>query len=94
MPSHQGHGDVLAAAPGILPWLLITEWMNYAVMIFAAVATVLMLLRDSVAAFQSPAEWAVHTYRIYADVWLVGILPVTLYPFLGGGAATGARSRS
>ena len=33
-------------------------------------------------------------YRISVDVWLIGILPVTLYPFLGGktGVATGAPS--
>jgi thioredoxin reductase/polyferredoxin len=60
------------------------EWMNLAVLIFATTATVLMLGRDTVAAFRAPADWAIHSYRIYADVWLVGILPVTLYPFLGG----------
>ena len=30
------------------------------------------------------AERGIGIYRICADVWLVGILPVTLYPFLGG----------
>ncbi len=60
------------------------EWMNLAVLIFATGATLLMLGRDVVSALGAPADWAVNTYRIYADVWLVGILPVTLYPFLGG----------
>jgi thioredoxin reductase/polyferredoxin len=60
------------------------EWMNMAVLVFATAATLLMLGRDAVAAFRAPADWAVNTYRIYADVWLVGILPVTLYPFMGG----------
>lgn len=55
-----------------------------AVLVFATAATLLMLGRDAVAAFRAPADWAVNTYRIYADVWLVGILPVTLYPFMGG----------
>ncbi|MEK7727672.1 MAG: 4Fe-4S dicluster-binding protein, partial [candidate division KSB1 bacterium] len=60
------------------------EWMNLAVLIFAAMVTVLMLAKDVYSALSGAAEWGVTTYRIYADVWLVGILPVTLYPFLGG----------
>ncbi len=60
------------------------EWMNLAVLIFAAVVTVFVLLKDVVAALRSPAETGIYLYRIYADIWLVGILPVTLYPFLGG----------
>ncbi len=43
-----------------------------------------MLGRDAVAIFRNPAEWGVYLYRIVADIWLVGILPLTLYPFLGG----------
>ena len=60
------------------------EWMNLAVLIFAALVTVLMLGRDTIALFREPAKWGVTVYRLVADVWLVGILPVTLYPFLGG----------
>jgi thioredoxin reductase/polyferredoxin len=60
------------------------EWMNLAVLIFAAAVTVLMLARDSVRLFTAPADLGINLYRIAADVWLVGILPVTLYPFLGG----------
>lgn len=60
------------------------EWMNGAVLIFAVATTLLLLGRDAWAIVRAPADWALNTYRIYADVWLVGILPVTLYPFLGG----------
>ncbi len=60
------------------------EWMNMAILIFATVATVLMVGKNSIEIFTKPAEFSVNLYRILADVWLVGILPVTLYPFLGG----------
>jgi NosR/NirI family transcriptional regulator, nitrous oxide reductase regulator len=60
------------------------EWMNLAVLIAAAVITVLVLLKDTYHAIAGTAELGIRLYRIYADVWLVGILPVTLYPFLGG----------
>ncbi len=60
------------------------EWMNLAVLIFAAVVTVLVLVKDAYAAFVGPADLGIRLYRLVADVWLVGILPVTLYPFLGG----------
>ncbi len=60
------------------------EWMNLAVLIFAAVVTVAMLLRDAVVILRDPAQWGLEAYHLYADIWLVGILPVTLYPFLGG----------
>ena len=60
------------------------EWMNLAVLIFAAGVTVLMLAKDVFAMLSGSAEFGIHLYRLGADVWLVGILPVTLYPFLGG----------
>ncbi|MBI1746585.1 MAG: NAD(P)-binding domain-containing protein [Acidobacteria bacterium] len=60
------------------------ESMNTAVLILAGVVTILMLGRDAVALFRQPADWGVSLYRLYVDVWMVGILPVTLYPFLGG----------
>lgn len=60
------------------------EWMNLAVLISAVVITALMLLQDVYHALTGAAEVGISLYRIYADVWLVGILPVTLYPFLGG----------
>jgi len=60
------------------------EWMNTAVLIFAAVVTVIFISRNTIEIFRNPADWSVNIYRIMVDVWLVGILPVTLYPFLGG----------
>ncbi len=60
------------------------EWMQLAVLGAAAVITAMMLLRDAVAVFRHPAAWGVEAYHLYVDTWLVGILPVTLYPFLGG----------
>lgn len=60
------------------------EKMNIAVLIFAVVATVLMLGKDAAALLRTPADWSVNVYRLMVDVWLVGILPVTLYPFMGG----------
>ena len=60
------------------------EWMSMAVLIFAAVVTILMLVKDIYGAVRGSAELGINIYRIYADVWLVGILPVTLYPFFGG----------
>jgi polyferredoxin len=60
------------------------ERMNLVVLILAAIVTALVLTKDSIALFRSPAEFGLNLYRLFADVWLVGILPVTLYPFLGG----------
>lgn len=60
------------------------EWMNLAVLIAATIITVLMLGKDAYHALAEPAGWGIYGYRLLADVWLVGILPVTLYPFLGG----------
>ncbi|PYV43829.1 MAG: hypothetical protein DMG06_09165 [Acidobacteria bacterium] len=60
------------------------EWMNLAVLIFAAVVTVLVLGKDTYASITGPADLGIRLYRLVADIWLVGILPVTLYPFLGG----------
>ena len=60
------------------------EGMNLAVLVFAVVVTVLMLARDTYAFLAGTADLGIGLYRIYADVWLVGILPVTLYPFFGG----------
>ncbi len=60
------------------------ETMNLVVLIVAVGVTALMLGKDAVEAFRQPAQWSVYLYRIVADIWLVGILPLTLYPFLGG----------
>ncbi len=63
-----------------LPW----EKMNWVVFAAAIVVTAMMLGRDVVEAFNEPAQRGIYIYRIVADIWLVGILPLTLYPFLGG----------
>jgi thioredoxin reductase/polyferredoxin len=60
------------------------EWMNHAVLGAAVLVTGFILLKDTVALFRSPADWGGEIYHFAIDVWLVGILPVTLYPFLGG----------
>ena len=60
------------------------EFMNLIVLIVAAVVTLLMLSKDTIALFRQPADMGMALYRVVADVWLVGILPVTLYPFMGG----------
>ncbi|MGA9121549.1 MAG: 4Fe-4S dicluster-binding protein, partial [Bacteroidota bacterium] len=60
------------------------ESMNYVVLGAAALITLFVLVKDTYTAFAGPAEVGLKVYRLFADVWLVGILPVTLYPFLGG----------
>lgn len=60
------------------------EWMGTVVLVAAALVTVFVLLKDFYAVLAGPADFGMSLYRLYADVWLVGILPVTLYPFMGG----------
>ena len=60
------------------------EKMNLLILVFATVVTVVMLARDIWGAFGATADLSMAIYRISVDVWLIGILPVTLYPFLGG----------
>lgn len=60
------------------------EAMNSIVLAAAVVVTVLALGRDTVKIFQKPSVTGLEYYHLFADVWLVGILPVTLYPFFGG----------
>jgi thioredoxin reductase/polyferredoxin len=59
------------------------EWMGMAVLVFAAFTTLVMLGKDVYGWYQT-ADRSIYVYRILVDVWLVGILPVTLYPFMGG----------
>jgi polyferredoxin len=59
------------------------EVMGLVVLVGATAVTAMMLLRD-VLGLWSSADKSMQIYRIVADCWLVGILPVTLYPFLGG----------
>lgn len=60
------------------------EAMNKVVLWAAAAVTLAMVVRDWVGWLQGPAEFGVRAYRLVADLWLVGIIPVTLYPFFGG----------
>ncbi len=59
------------------------ETMGMAVLIFAAVLTVILLTKDTYNLYKT-ANWGIYGYRLVVDVWLVGILPVTVYPFMGG----------
>ena len=60
------------------------ESMNTVVLWAAVVVTILMVGRDAVTFFRKPAGVGLEYYHLFADVWLVGILPVGLYPFFGG----------
>jgi NosR/NirI family transcriptional regulator, nitrous oxide reductase regulator len=60
------------------------EAMNAAVLGAAVLVTLAMVLRDSIGWLGAPATKGLDFYHVAADVWLVGIFPVTLYPFLGG----------
>jgi NosR/NirI family nitrous oxide reductase transcriptional regulator len=62
------------------------ERMGVWILGFAAITTALMLLKDLAALryLSGPAKVSMGIYRVAVDVFLVGILPLTLYPFLGG----------
>ncbi|PYT24914.1 MAG: hypothetical protein DMG58_25220 [Acidobacteria bacterium] len=60
------------------------EFMNSIVLAAAVVVTLLVLGRDFFHIFGKPAQTGLEYYHLFADIWLVGILPVTLYPFFGG----------
>lgn len=60
------------------------ESMGSWVLIAATVITVMMLVKDIWGLFGETANLSLQWYAVIVDVWLVGILPVTLYPFLGG----------
>jgi NosR/NirI family transcriptional regulator, nitrous oxide reductase regulator len=62
------------------------EFMNSVVLGAAVVVTALVLARDlfHLLGVAKPAAVGLEYYHLFADVWLVGILPVTLYPFFGG----------
>ncbi len=60
------------------------ESMNLWVLVAATAITAGVLLKDVMALIAGPADVALGVYKVLVDVWLVGILPVTLYPFLGG----------
>jgi polyferredoxin len=60
------------------------EVMNLVVLVAAAAITGGMLVKDAYRVLAPATNQALSWYRLIVDVWLVGILPVTLYPFLGG----------
>jgi thioredoxin reductase/polyferredoxin len=60
------------------------ESMSMVVLVAAVTVTAMVLFRDMVDILRAPAGVGIRYYRLIADVWLVGILPVTLYPFFGG----------
>ncbi len=60
------------------------ERMNSIVLAAAVAITIMILSRDLLPIFRRPAAVGLDWYHLFADVWLVGILPVTLYPFFGG----------
>ena len=60
------------------------EWMSLVVLAAAIAVTALMLLNDVAASLASPARVGMKIYTVAADLWLVGIIPVALYPFLSG----------
>ena len=60
------------------------ESMNLIVLAAAVLITLAMITRDTFTFLQRPADLGIYAYRIIADLWLVSIIPVALYPFLGG----------
>ena len=59
------------------------EAMGTVVLLFAAALTAVLLVKDTYGLYKT-ADWGLYGYRLLVDVWLVGILPVTVYPFMGG----------
>lgn len=60
------------------------EKMNLWVVNIAFLVLGMMLLKDIAGFIREPANRSLHLYKIFVDVWLVGIIPVALYPFMGG----------
>lgn len=60
------------------------ERMNGVVLAAASAITLAMVGSDVMRFVREPANRALEWYRLLVDVWLVGIIPVTLYPFYGG----------
>jgi len=60
------------------------EKMNGVVLTLAVLVTLLVLGQDVWAVLRKPAAAGIEWYRVIVDCWLVGIVPVALYPFLGG----------
>ena len=60
------------------------ESMGMVILALAIGVTLLKLAYDAGSVLYGTAETSLGLYQVIVDVWLVGILPVTLYPFLGG----------
>ncbi|MFN3322758.1 MAG: NAD(P)-binding domain-containing protein [Bryobacteraceae bacterium] len=60
------------------------ERMNAVVLAAAVLVTATALSRDLIAWLRQPGAAGLEWYHYLVDVWLIGIVPVTLYPFFGG----------
>jgi polyferredoxin len=60
------------------------ERMNAWVLVAAVAVTLLVVGRDAAAVLRAPADAGLAWYRLVVDVWLVGIVPIALYPVFGG----------
>lgn len=58
--------------------------MNAVVLAFAVAVTVAVLAKDAVSLFSRPADFGQELYHFTVDTWLVSIIPLSLYPFMGG----------
>jgi len=61
-------------------WEKMGTWILYLV----SAVTLLYLFKDSMEILKAPAAISHDVYKLVVDVWLVGIIPIALYPFLGG----------
>ncbi|MFC1453489.1 4Fe-4S binding protein, partial [Verrucomicrobiota bacterium] len=60
------------------------ESMSSVVLWAAFLVTGAVLVKDILGYFVGSSKAGLTGYKLLVDVWLVGIIPVTLYPFLGG----------
>ncbi len=63
-----------------LKWEKMGTWVLWLV----SAVTILFLFKDSYDILKEPAKMSHDFYKLVVDVWLVGIIPIALYPFLGG----------
>lgn len=61
------------------------EQMGSVVLAVATVLTLVLIGGNVTAALRRPAGVALDWYGLIVDLWLVGLVPITLYPFLGPG---------
>ena len=74
------------------------EWMNTAVLVWALAAGVLVAAKVGLGYWVTGERFVAPTshehgwltaglfssYKVVADIWLVGVIPIALYPFFGG----------